>query len=136
MDDTESDADVLLRIQDQGAAFAHQADRSDDKVNDGDNYKGVLSAADYKKRRVEVLEDPEEKKRDAIAAARNADRDARQRGARELEEREAQRRERIQKQLEEGADTEQESGAADTKKRKKKKKGGELSGLSFDADEG
>ena len=139
-------AQVLLRIREQAGAFEHQADRSDDKVNDGSNYKGLMQASDYKKRRIEVLEDPEAKKRDAVAAARQADRVAREQDALDREEREAQRRAKLKAQLAaataEGADgsasaadaVSSEGAAGGQKKKKKKRPPSELGALSFDAD--
>lgn len=153
---------VLLRIREQGGAFeaAGSASRADDKLNDGNNYKGMMALADYKRRRTEVLEDPEEKKREAVASAKVADRQARDEEARQREEREAQRRERLKAQLAQATlrvDEEGTSVAADgggvqgdasaggaaealgeqpKKKKKKKALAGEVGALSFDADEG
>ena len=51
-----SDADVLMRMRDQVDNFEKKIGQDkDDKVNDGNNYKGMMRAEDYKKRREEVL---------------------------------------------------------------------------------
>ena len=140
---------VLARIREQGGAFEHQSASSTkaDKVNDGNNYKGLMHLGDYKRKREEVLEDKEEKKREAVAEAVSADREARAKAAREREEREAQRRERLKAQLSEVAQGEGEASseaataadgedeaAAKIKKKKKKKAPSEV--LSFDVDDG
>ena len=146
---------VLLRIREQGGAFeaAGSASRADDKLNDGNNYKGMMALAEYKRRRTEVLEDPEEKKREAVASAKVADRQARDEEARQREEREAQRRERLKAQLAQeaaavaadggGVQGDASAGGATEalgeqpkKKKKKKALAGEVGALSFDADEG
>lgn len=137
-----TDAEVIERMREQAGAFEHQSDKKDDRVNDGNNYKGLMNAADYKKRRVEVLEDPEEKKREQVLSALAKDRDARVQEVRDREAREAQRREKLQRELA-GAEGEQagEAEAAEVssssgpKKKKKKKKDADQGGLSFDVDE-
>ena len=138
-DEGEGDSEVLMRIRDQAGAFEHRQDFSDEKVNDGRNYAGLMQAADYKKRRIEVLEDPEEKKREAIAAARDADRSARARETQEREEREAARRAKLKAALAEAEESEtvddnQEAEGGKAKK-KKKKKGGPSSSLSFEVED-
>ena len=147
-DEREGDDDVLLRIREQGGAFAAKSDYTDDKLNDGNTYKGILSAAEYKKRRAEALEDPEEKKRELLLAARNADRAARDRDVRDREDREAARREKLRRELasadgDETAQSEAErqppsgdgdDGGGGPKKKKKKKLAGGAA-LSFDVDD-
>ena len=141
-----SDADVLERMRDNAGAFEAQQDHKDNKVNDGENYKGMMSVADYRKKRQEVLEgvDEESKKRakmvDAAVNAVKADRAAAAQAEEDRIEREKQRKEKLQKQLQEseaaaeGAGSSSSSGAAAGKK-KKKRKATEAAGLSFDADE-
>ena len=145
-----TDEDVLLRMRENAGAFEAQSDMKDAKVNDGENYRGMMSAADYRKRRQEVLEgvDDEQRKREktmnAAMSALQADRDAAVQAAREREERERLRKEKLRKQLE-AEDDEQQQGeggdggvppAEQGKKKKKKKKPNEAgAGLSFDADD-
>ena len=101
----------------------------------------MMHLSDYKKRRTEVLEDPEQKKREAIAAARSCDREARDKDAREREERDVQRREKLRAQLE-AADEETtrkhepDGSGKPPKKKKKKVATSDMGALSFDADEG
>ena len=146
-DASESDADILDRLREQATAFQSQTDFNDARVNDGNNYKGLMNAADYKRRRLEVLEDPAVKKAEALAAARSADRDARAREARERDDREAARKEKLRRQLAEAEGDGDEAvngngdgggGEADAerkRKKKKKRKAGEEGALSFDVDE-
>lgn len=140
-----SDDDVLLRMREQADNFEVKVDDKDDKVNDGNNYKGMMSAADYKKRRAEVLEglDEESRKREkmriAVEAAVHADRAAAAKDVTDREERERLRKERLQRELQEKASSSSEPAAAEgggKKKKKKKAKTGESAGLSFDADDG
>lgn len=139
-----TDADVLEQIQQQSGAFEHMQDRADEKLNDGNNYAGLMSRDDYKRKRAELLEDPVAKQAEAIADARQADRDARSQAEKERAEREAAKRERIQRELAAAADagaagdgTEAaDDGAADTKrKKKKKKKSAPGGGLSFEQED-
>ena len=146
-----SDADVLMRMRDQVDNFEKKIGQDkDDKVNDGNNYSGMLSAADYKKRRAEVLEDHdlETKKREkAHEIAKEkilADRAAAAKDVEEREERERLRKERLQAELAKASSgdaegSEEPGGSSDGPKKKRKKKAkalsGEGAGLSFDADE-
>ena len=140
--------EVLYRMREQADAFESQTDRRDDKVNDGNNYKGVMSAADYKKRRLEVLEENDEDrdakeraaKLGAAAAAVAADLKAASQDRTDREEREKQRKEKLQKELQQAADAEADEAAGDSsaapkKKKKKKAPQGEAAGLSFDAED-
>ena len=145
-----SDADVLLRMRDQADNFEKKVGKDkDDKVNDGNNYSGMLSAADYKKRRAEVLEDHDlesikrEKAHEIIKEKILADRAEAAKDVQEREERERLRKERIQAELAKASSSgdaegdEEPSGSSGGPKKKKKKKAvvGEGAGLSFDADE-
>mmetsp|Transcript_41680 Transcript_41680/g.109935 ORF Transcript_41680/g.109935 Transcript_41680/m.109935 type:complete len:143 (-) Transcript_41680:291-719(-) len=137
----EGDAAVLMRIREQGGAFEHRQDFSDEKLNDGNNYKGLMKASDYKKRRIEVLEDPVAKKLEAkleaITAAKNADRNAREREEREREEREAARRAKLKAELngEHNDAAGEVQDARKEKKRRKKKAVAEVGALSFDVED-
>ena len=74
-----TDEDVLARMHEQAGSFETQSDRRDERVNDGNNYKGMMRAEDYKKRREEVLggeQLAEQKKAETIANAVKADRAA------------------------------------------------------------
>ena len=78
-DEGESQTDVLARIREQGSAFEHMTDRTDEKINDGSNYAGLMRPEDYKKKRVEVTMTEEEVRAKKVAAATariNADREA------------------------------------------------------------
>jgi hypothetical protein len=142
-----SDADVLLRMRDQADNFEKKSDMRDDKLNDGKNYAGMMSNEDYKKKRAEVLEEPDEdlrnreKTRCAIDSARHADRDAAAKEVRDREEREKQRKARLKRDLEEqqqGSSDEPAAapaGEAPKKKKKKKASYSDASGLSFDAED-
>uniref|UniRef100_A0A7S2BSL0 Uncharacterized protein n=1 Tax=Haptolina brevifila TaxID=156173 RepID=A0A7S2BSL0_9EUKA len=132
-----TDAEVLDRIRDQAGAFESQTDMKDAKVNDGNQYKGLLNVQDYKKRRAEAMEDPEvkeQKKRDAVANALAADRSKAAQDARDREAREAQRREKLQRELAAEQPPAEAEGSSTGPKKKKKKKLAE-GALSFDADE-
>jgi hypothetical protein len=140
----ETDEDVLARIREQGTAFEHQTDLRDDKLNDGNNYRGLMQNAEYKQRRIEVLEDQTEreaaKRREAVSSALNADRAARDDEKRQREEREAARREKLRRQMEaeqaDGAEDAAEGAKEEGAKKKKKRKAPSSTGaLSFDADE-
>ena len=144
-----SDADVLLRMRDQADNFEAKTDSKDDKLNDGNNYRGMMSAEDYKKRRAEVLEgqDDEARKREkvqnAVDTARQADRAAAAKEVKDREERERVRKQKLQRELEaaekeEAGEAGEASASAAPKKKKKRKAGGAGGagvGLSFDADE-
>ena len=164
--DARAVAQVLLRMREQAGAFtgSSSAGKTEARLDDANNYKGMMNLSDYKRKREDLFEDPEEKKRkamqSAVSAALTADRDAKLRDERDREEREAQRRERIRAQLAAGAAgssgaggdaaAAQDGGAAAgdshdgsssssgvAAKKKKKKKASELSVLSFDdADDG
>ena len=137
-----TDEDVLLRMRDQADNFEGQTDRRDDKVNDGKNYAGMMSNEDYKKRRQEILEgtapDADAKKRaevaSAVDSARQADRAAAAKEAKDRDERERLRKEKLQKELDDAAEPAAEGGGGGAAKKKKKRKlgsGAEL-GLSFE----
>ena len=138
-----SDADIIMRMREQAGSFEAQTNNKDDRVNDGNNYKGLMKADDYKKRRVEVLGGEElalEKQREKVANALQADRTAAVQDARDREERERLRKEKLQRELQKATDdTEVEADDVSReapKKKKKRKKGlGETAGLSFDAEE-
>ena len=117
-------------------------------MNDGNNYRGLMSVADYKSKRTEIIEDTAEKrakdKADKLKSALEANRAAATQAERERQERELQRKEKLKRELaaaqEAGGDEEEEGGAANgggsaKKKKKKKAKVTEASGLSFDAEE-
>ena len=46
--------DLIESMRAQAGAFEHMQDRSDERVNDGNNYKGLMNVQDYKKKRAEV----------------------------------------------------------------------------------
>ena len=117
-------------------------DRRDERVNDGNNYKGMMRAEDYKKRREEVLggkELAEQKKSEAIANAVKADRAAAVEDARSREERERARKEKLQRELQQQPTDEQadddNDGTSAAKKKKKRKRPNESAGLSFDVED-
>ena len=139
-----TDEDVLERIQEQGTSFEPMSNKDDEKLNDGNNYKGLMSRDDYKRKRQEVLEDPVAKKAERLADAVQQDRAARDAAAKGLAEREAAKRERLQREIAaadddaaaaagDGADA--GADAAKKPKKKKKKKPSEGAGLSFDVDD-
>ena len=132
-----TDDDVLLRMRENAGSFEAQSDRRDERVNDGNNYKGMMRAEDYKKRREEVLggkELAEQKKSEAIANAVKADRAAAVEDARSREERERARKEKLQRELQQQADDDND-GTSAAKKKKKRKRPNESAGLSFDVED-
>ena len=137
-----TDDDVLLRMRENAGSFEAQSDRRDERVNDGNNYKGMMRAEDYKKRREEVLggkELAEQKKSEAIANAVKADRAAAVEDARSREERERARKEKLQRELQQQPTDEQadddNDGTSAAKKKKKRKRPNESAGLSFDVED-
>ena len=99
----------------------------EDHKDDARHYAGLMSTADYKKKKQIVLEASEthEEKVIRLGAIEKAKKDKAQR---ELEEREAAKKEKIKRQLEGGED-----GEKPKKKKKVKKKGQGV--LSFGGDE-
>lgn len=144
-----TDADVLERMRDNAGSFERMQDTSDIKLNDGNNYKGLMTMDDYKKKRGEVIGGEAleaEKKAERIANLRAEDRDARTADASAREERERVRREKLKRELaaassegggaaDEDADGGAEDGGGAAKKKKKKKAKKDGPALSFDADE-
>ena len=134
-----SDADILERMRDNAGGFEAQSNNQDDKVNDGNHYRGLMSVADYKSKRTEVLEDTAEKreleKKERLQSALEMDRLAASKDAAAKEERERLRKEKLKRQLEEGSREEEEDAGLEKKKKKKKPKASTAAGLSFDADE-
>lgn len=59
-DDAESDADVLIRLQDQADNFERMVDKTDDRINDGNNYRGLMNPKDYVAKRAQMSKDEEE----------------------------------------------------------------------------
>ena len=137
-DEGESQTDVLARIREQGSAFEHMTDRTDEKINDGSNYAGLMRPEDYKKKRVEVTMTEEEVRAKKVAAATariNADREAARAADGEREARERARKEKFQREQEAAAAAAAADDGAGNPKKKQKKKKAAPSGLSFDADE-
>ncbi len=140
-----SDAEVLERCREQAGSFENMQDRSDERLNDGNNYKGLMSRDAYVKKREEVLEDPTAKQKERIMSAVHQDREARDKDAQERAERERLRKERLQRELagDGDGDGDGDGEAADdgplaappSKKQKKKKKAAAGGALSFDAEE-
>lgn len=117
------------------------ADNTDDRVNDGNNYRGLMKASEYKARREEVIannvsaEVEAKRKQAAVEELIRKDREAKDQADKERLEREAERREKLKRELSGisgKAGSTDESLKSSKKKRKKEKEG---SALSFDADE-
>jgi hypothetical protein len=140
-----TDQDVLERMRENAGAFEVQANKADERLNDGNNYRGLMSVDDYKAKRTEILEDTAEKrakeKADKLQTALDANRADAVKAEREREERERQRKEKLKRELEgssEGGGGSSSVGGDEEgqkKKKKKKKKDPESMGLSFDAEE-
>lgn len=132
-DESESLQSIVERVRDQGSNFEHMQDQTDNKVNDGNNYRGLMNPKDYAAKRLQVAKDDEEvrkEKEDAIRAKIKADRAAKQQADDARQEREAARREKLQREL--NKDESQEEQQPDKKKRKKKASGPVL---SFDVED-
>ena len=140
-----TDQDVLERMRENAGAFEVQANKADERLNDGNNYRGLMSVDDYKAKRTEILEDTAEKrakeKADKLQTALDTNRADAVKAEREREERERQRKEKLKRELEgssEGGGGSSSVGGDEEgqkKKKKKKKKDSESMGLSFDAEE-
>ena len=104
-----SDADVLDRMRDNAGSFeaAGTASLVDERVNDGNNYRGLMSVADYKNKRTEIIEDTaakrEQDRKDKMSSALNADKTAADMDKAAAAERERVRKEKLKRQLEEAA---------------------------------
>mmetsp|Transcript_46781 Transcript_46781/g.77476 ORF Transcript_46781/g.77476 Transcript_46781/m.77476 type:complete len:138 (-) Transcript_46781:366-779(-) len=134
--DCANGAEVIERMREQAGAFEHMQDRTDDRVNDGNNYRGLMNVKDYKKKREEVSLSAEERKSREEAAARSrllADRSAKSKAEAAREAREKIKREKLQRELAEAQEPGEEQLANVAKKRKKKSAA--TSTLSFDAEE-
>eukprot|EP00320_Phaeocystis_rex_P002721 CAMPEP_0119097632 /NCGR_PEP_ID=MMETSP1178-20130426/180043_1 /TAXON_ID=33656 /ORGANISM="unid sp, Strain CCMP2000" /LENGTH=109 /DNA_ID=CAMNT_0007081581 /DNA_START=39 /DNA_END=368 /DNA_ORIENTATION=- len=106
----------------------------DAKLNDGNNYAGLMNPKEYKAKRAELAKDDEtikKEKEDMIRAKIRADRAAKSQADRDRESREQARREKLQRELS-GAKADEE---AEARPKKKKKKGGGAPTLSFDAED-
>lgn len=127
-----------LECRENADAFEIMTDNTDDRVNDGNNYRGLMKASEYKAKRDAIVagnisEDTiAERKLAAAALALKKDRDAKEQALKEREQREANRREKLKRELEGLAEPEA-LGIKPTKGSKRKKK--EVSALSFDFDD-
>ena len=136
-DEGEGADSVLARIQGQSDVFEAGVDRTDAKVNDGNNYAGLMNPKDYKAKRAELAKDDEtikKEKDDAIRAKILAQRAEEDKDLREREGREQARKEKLRRELAGAAEGEGEEAEAAAKK-KKKKKGGGAPTLSFDVED-
>jgi hypothetical protein len=136
-DEGEGADSVLARIQGQSDVFEAGVDRTDAKVNDGNNYAGLMNPKDYKAKRAELAKDDEtikKEKDDAIRAKILAQRAEKDKDLREREGREQARKEKLRRELAGAAEGEGEEAEAAAKK-KKKKKGGGAPTLSFDVED-
>eukprot|EP00965_Chrysotila_dentata_P154391 5102068-Pleurochrysis_carterae.AAC.2 len=113
-------------------------DRSDERVNDGNNYRGLMNVADYSKKRKEVSMAPEERRaklEDVVREKLNAEKRQVQKEELERQERARLKKERLQKELKASEDTEQEAHAPADSKKKKRRKTPSSSFLSFDTED-
>ena len=117
-------------------------DSTDDRVNDGNNYKGLMKASDYKAKREAVIhgnvsaDTLAERKIAAAAAVLEKDRAAKEQAEKDRQQREEARREKLKRELQEAdADAADAKEAPEGGKKKKKKKPAAGVTLSFDADE-
>lgn len=109
-------------------------------VADGNHYKGLMNASEYKAKRQEVMIDPEVARRERHAAAiemvhaaRKSDGIAKEKDLQERQKREEVKRERLKQELEEEAnDANYLTDVGQPKPHKKKKK---VPMLSFDVEE-
>mmetsp|Transcript_23368 Transcript_23368/g.39913 ORF Transcript_23368/g.39913 Transcript_23368/m.39913 type:complete len:135 (+) Transcript_23368:107-511(+) len=130
-----TDEEVLERMRDNAGGFEKMTDRKDERLNDGNNYKGLMKASAYREKRAEMAVDPEELLKQKVTAAINKEQKARQDAEEERQQRDAERRERLKQQL---ASADREEDAEPTEggqKKKKRKKAAAGPSLSFDADE-
>ncbi len=136
-DEGEGADSVLARIQGQSDVFEAGVDRTDAKVNDGNNYAGLMNPKDYKAKRAELAKDDQtirKEKDDAIRAKILVQRAEKDKDLREREGREQARKEKLRRELAGAAEGEGEEAEAGAKK-KKKKKGGGAPTLSFDVED-
>ena len=59
-DTSEADADVIGRMQEQADNFERMVDKTDDRVNDGNNYRGLMNPKDYVAKRAQMAKDEDE----------------------------------------------------------------------------
>ena len=114
----------------QADAFEKGVDKTDARINDGNQYKGLMDMKEYKAKRAMLAKDEDEvrkEKEDAVRAKIRADRAAKERADRDREDREKARREKLQRELSASKDEEE------APRKKKKKKAAPT--LSFDAEE-
>ena len=119
-----------------GRVWRHASSSARLPWNARHSYKGIMNLADYKKKRIEVMEDPEEAKREKLMNARQADAAQRERDAKERAAREQQRRDKLKAELRHDDDDEaaaSEEATGPPKKKKKKKAAGAT--LSFDTED-
>ena len=119
------------------------SDSTDDRINDGNNYKGLMKASDYKAKREAVVAGNvsdntiAERKLAAAAAAIEKDRAAKETAEKERLQREEARREKLKRELQEAesaaGSSKEEAGEGGKKKKKKKAAAG--AALSFDIED-
>lgn len=66
--EAESDADVIGRMQEQADNFERMVDKTDDRVNDGNNYRGLMNPKDYVAKRAQMAKGEEEVRAPSDAA--------------------------------------------------------------------
>ena len=126
--------DVLERVQLQAGSFERMSDKKDERLNDGNNYKGLMDVHAYKKKRQEMALEPEQimaAKEAAIRGKIQADQNAANKAGHDRAERERAKREALQREL---SQPEKSDDPAPTKK-KRKKNAAPSSALSFDAED-
>ncbi|KAL1529638.1 hypothetical protein AB1Y20_000580 [Prymnesium parvum] len=133
-----TDEEIIERMRDNAEAFEQMTDNTDDRVNDGNNYRGLMKASEYKAKREAVVagnvseETLADRKLAAAAAMVIKDREAKEQAEKDRQQREADRREKLKRELEEIEEADSSTGSSKKVKKKKKKEAG---ALSFDLDD-
>ena len=59
-DTNETDGDIIGRMQEQADSFERMVDKTDDRINDGNNYRGLMNPKDYVAKRAQVAKNEDE----------------------------------------------------------------------------
>tara|TARA_B110001452_G_scaffold258758_1_gene254337 strand:+ start:448 stop:669 length:222 start_codon:yes stop_codon:yes gene_type:complete len=59
-DTNETDGDIIGRMQEQADNFERMVDKTDDRINDGNNYRGLMNPKDYVAKRAQVAKNEDE----------------------------------------------------------------------------
>mmetsp|Transcript_26266 Transcript_26266/g.31863 ORF Transcript_26266/g.31863 Transcript_26266/m.31863 type:complete len:142 (+) Transcript_26266:176-601(+) len=125
------------QVEMEAVNFTARVDKTEDRKNDGNTYKGLLDYKEYT-RRAQHMEDTKDKEafmRKKAAEIVDKDMAARKKEEDERKARMARKKDAIQAQM---ADKEASKGGSEEpakKKSKKSKKGGKAPVLSFDEEE-